>query len=292
MHDYYSLSPHPHLIAPDGRFVGEDLFASAQALLDGNYAKQHPASLAGWQAENRWLLVGASRVIVPTRDVDRRLRANIPSIQTIIAAHPADDRRWRAIAVAFQRDSALRICILGVVLPHKGVEILSACARLARANHDPIEFHVIGTTDRNRELLDLGVRISGPYTQEDLPHLLRGCGPHVLWYPAQCPETFSYTLSEGLQSGLPLVVPNLGAFPERVGARPWTWVREWNLEPEEWIDFFLSIRAENFANGAAPEPLGTPWDVTDQFYHGEYLAWATEERSAADETNLLRTAAE
>jgi glycosyltransferase involved in cell wall biosynthesis len=292
VHDYYTLSPHPHLIAPNGRFVGEDLYAAARQLLAGKYAKQHPASLAAWQAENRWLLLGASRVIVPTRDVDRRLRANIPSIQTIIAAHPAEERKWRPIKAPFERDARLRICVLGVVLLHKGVDILAACARLARANHDPIEFHVIGTTDRNRELLDLGVRITGPYSQEDLPHLLRGCSPHLLWYPAQCPETFSYTLSEGLHSGLPLVVPNLGAFPERVGARCWTWVREWNLEPEEWIDFFLSIRRENFAKSTPPEPVGVPWDITDEFYHEEYLDWACEDRTEADQTKLLRTAAE
>jgi glycosyltransferase involved in cell wall biosynthesis len=292
VHDYYVLSPHPHLIAPSGRFVGEDLYAAAGQLLDSPYAKAPPASLAAWQAENRWLLIDANRVIVPTRDVDQRLRASIPSIQTIVAAHPAYEHKWRAIKVPFEDNSALRICVLGVVQLHKGLDILSACARLARSNHDPIEFHVIGTTERNRELLDLGVRISGPYTQEDLPHLLRGCSPHLLWYPAQCPETFSYTLSEGLDSGLPLVVPDIGAFPERVGARPWTWVREWNLEPEEWIDFFLTIRRENFARGTPPKRVGTPWDISDQFYHEEYLEWAAEERSGVGRINSLRTAAE
>lgn len=38
-------------------------------------------------------------------------------------------------------------------------------------------------------------------------------------FPAQWPETYSYTLSHALASGLPIIAPNLGAFPERLSGR-------------------------------------------------------------------------
>ena len=38
----------------------------------------------------------------------------------------------------------------------------------------------------------------------------------MLLFAAQVPETFAYTLSVALQSGLPIVASALGAFPERL----------------------------------------------------------------------------
>src|SRR2546427_7883740 len=39
--------------------------------------------------------------------------------------------------------------------------------------------------------------------------------PDLAWFPAQWPETYSYTLSACLAAGLPIVAPEIGAFPER-----------------------------------------------------------------------------
>lgn len=38
----------------------------------------------------------------------------------------------------------------------------------------------------------------------------------LIWFPAQWPETYSYTLSACLLGGWPVVAPDLGAFAEKV----------------------------------------------------------------------------
>ena len=38
----------------------------------------------------------------------------------------------------------------------------------------------------------------------------------MLFFPAQVPETYAYTLSVALASGLPIVASALGALPERL----------------------------------------------------------------------------
>ena len=43
-----------------------------------------------------------------------------------------------------------------------------------------------------------------------LPRLLEWLQPDVAWFPAQWPETYSYTLSACLQAGLPVVAPASG----------------------------------------------------------------------------------
>jgi glycosyltransferase involved in cell wall biosynthesis len=274
-HDYYALSPQPHLIGRDGRFVGENLAAKAEELLEMSAAPTRPRSLTDWQAEHRWLLTEASRVIVPSHDVARRLHLHVPDLRPVVAAHPEVQNNIQSRRPVFSAGSPLRIALLGELALHKGLDVLSACARLAKAHRRLLEFQIIGAVDahRARELLDLGVRITGRYDHADLPRLIHECAPHLLWYPAQAPESFSYTLSEGLLSNLPMVVPDLGALAERVGGRPWTWVMPWDLDSAAWNRFFLTIREQNFVTGTPPAPVGLPWNVTDEFYHGEYLSW-------------------
>ncbi|MFZ7112438.1 MAG: hypothetical protein ACOWYE_12205, partial [Desulfatiglandales bacterium] len=72
--------------------------------------------------------------------------------------------------------------------------------------------------------------------------LISKSDPHLIWFPAQWPETYSYTLSAALESGRPLVVPDIGAFPERVRGRPLTWVEPWDKPSDRWLEFFLDLR--------------------------------------------------
>ena len=39
-----------------------------------------------------------------------------------------------------------------------------------------------------------------------------------------CPETYSYTLTTAIDSGLPIVATEIGALPERLTGRPQTWI--------------------------------------------------------------------
>jgi glycosyltransferase involved in cell wall biosynthesis len=276
VHDYHVLSPQPHLVGREGRFIGDDLRVFTQCeLVTFGIAPARPSSLAEWRGMTRWLLAEANRVIVPSHDVLRRLERFFPELRAVVAAHPESRRRSSApICVApAPADLPLRITLLGTIAPHKGAQVLAACAHMSKSERLPLEFQVIGDVVDAARLRELGVKISGSYVNSDLPRLLQEFNPHLIWFPAQCPETFSYTLSEGLSANLPLVVANIGALPERVGGRPWTWIENWNNTPSEWIKFFLTIREQNFLQGAPPKPTGRPWDVTDEFYHQDYFDW-------------------
>ena len=60
--------------------------------------------------------------------------------------------------------------------------------------------------------------MSGEYAEADLAALLAAERPDVLWFPAQWPETWTYTLSAAVASGAPVVAVDLGAFRERLAA--------------------------------------------------------------------------
>ncbi|OQY12673.1 MAG: hypothetical protein B6I31_02740 [Desulfobacteraceae bacterium 4572_19] len=68
--------------------------------------------------------------------------------------------------------------------------------------------------------------------------------PHLVWFPALWPETYSYTLSESLKVALPIVAPDIGSFAERLAGRPFSWIVPWDQSVSQRLDLFLSIREE------------------------------------------------
>ena len=99
--------------------------------------------------------------------------------------------------------------------------------------------------------------------------------PDLVWFPALWPETYSYTLSEVMRTGLPIVVPDLGAFPERVAGRPLTWVAHWDRSPEDWCAFFAQCRDD--LQGASGDKADLHWNDqylppgSKDFYRQQYL---------------------
>jgi glycosyltransferase involved in cell wall biosynthesis len=130
------------------------------------------------------------------------------------------------------------VAVLGVLAYHKGaVSVLSVASVCDPAR---LSIHVIGRAER--ELPQAPVTITGEYQEDELPALIAKVKPHVLWLPAQWPETYSYTLSAGIDSGLPIVASNIGALPERLAERPMTWLIEPQASADEWIGVFDKVR--------------------------------------------------
>jgi O-antigen biosynthesis protein len=94
--------------------------------------------------------------------------------------------------------------------------------------------------------------VTGSYRHEELPDLLAAARPHLIWFPALWPETYSYTLSAAMLSGAPIVAPNLGAFAERLSNRSWSWICPWDQSAADWSDLFVGLREAHFATGVPP----------------------------------------
>src|SRR6185437_3213268 len=86
VHDYYLLSPNPHLTGVDNRFVGEDLDAAKAELFAGNVASA--TDLASWRRHVDWLVTKSERIIVPSVDVAQRLTRWMGPLPLIICPHP------------------------------------------------------------------------------------------------------------------------------------------------------------------------------------------------------------
>lgn len=251
-HDYYAICPRLRL-ARRHRYCGERGVADCQDCL----GEQPPAAaddIIEWRSSNAWLLTHADRVLCPSRDVETRLRRHESGAALVFAPHQdGADATHLQVVRPMQPTRRLRIATLGALSRDKGADRFIQCAVESRKLGLPLEFRLLGFAEPRlpaRNAADLVV--TGPYDDKDLPRLIAEAAPDVVWFPAQWPETFSYVLSAAFKAGLPVVVPDLGAFPERVAGRPWSWVVPWDTQPDEMAQWFSEIRRQYFIPATPP----------------------------------------
>ena len=244
LHDYHPICPQYHLVAEDGRYCGEPDAAGCAACL-ARRPGQWGVDIATWRGAFARLLRGAARVIAPSQDVATRVRHYVPDLSIEVWPHPEEP------APAAPR--VARVAILGNLSPEKGLHVVAACARDARERGLPLAFRVLGsTTEPIPQAPNAPLTIYGQYVDAELPQLIAAEKPDVLLFAAQVPETYAYTLSVALQSGLPIVASALGAFPERLAGSPRSTTVPWNAPPAQWNDALLAA-----TRVAQPQPGGS-----------------------------------
>jgi hypothetical protein len=93
----------------------------------------------------------------------------------------------------------------------------------------PLEFVVIGFTDRPDLRALPNTRVLGAYAEADLPDLLARERCHLALFASVWPETYSYTLSQAFFAGLYPVAFDIGAIAARIRKAGWGLVLPFDL---------------------------------------------------------------
>jgi glycosyltransferase involved in cell wall biosynthesis len=269
VHDYYAICPQVNLLPwPDVPYCGEPGPAGCNGCIADRPA-YGARDILSWRKRHAWLFLEADRVICPSEDARARLERHGHADRAIVVPHePVAAAPW-FLAPPLLKGRKLRVAVLGVLADRKGAPSVIAVAEAA----DPaaIELHLIGYAE---ETLPATARdrivVSGEYAEADLPGLLARVQPHVVWFPAPWPETYSFTLSAAIDAGLPVVASRIGSFVERLHGRPMSWLVDPRASAEEWLRSFELVRAALAAprvKAAAP-----PRPAVADFYAGQYLA--------------------
>jgi GT2 family glycosyltransferase/glycosyltransferase involved in cell wall biosynthesis len=246
LHDYFAICPQYHLVTEHGQYCGEPDATGCAACLT-----RRPGlwglDITAWRGAFGQLLRGADRVIAPSHDVERRIRHYFPDLSIQVWPHPE--------VAPSPPPRIARVVVLGNLSPEKGLNVVAACAREARALELPLVFRLLGsTTEPIPQSPEVPLTIHGQYVDADLPGLIGAEKPDVILFPAQVPETYAYTLSVALASGLPIVASALGAFPERLAGHPRSATVPWNAPPAAWNEALLTA-AGLAQRPEAPSPV-------------------------------------
>lgn len=267
VHDYYLVNANPAMVDRNGRYVDE-----ARDDFDEQCAGYRPlpedVSASVWRENQRPLVAGAERVIFPSRDCAERFQFHFPVRNPVVAWHPdslelrtAPPPQWH-----YPEARPLRVLVLGALSKEKGADVLESVA--ASLAGRPIEFHLLGYAYRR---LGGGVICHGPYDNAEVFDLVRRIDPDLVWFPATWPETYSYTLSIAIAEQLPVVVPDLGAFAERVQGRPHSVITPWDKSTTEWREFWEGI-LEHRQLPASEFTVPSEDVASGDFYLEDYLA--------------------
>jgi GT2 family glycosyltransferase/glycosyltransferase involved in cell wall biosynthesis len=272
LHDWFLLCPQVTMLPrPGADFCGDPGPAACNACIAAR--PSHGArDILTWRRDHAWLLLEADRVLCPSDDARLRLLRHVPEARAVLVAHePVPPGRWPMSKPPPPREGEpLRVAVLGVLAASKGADAVIALAGTV----DPatLSLHLIGYPEEPLPpRIAARVACTGEYRESDLPDLIAGIRPHVLWFPAQWPETYSYTLSAAIEAGLPIVASRIGAFPERLAGRPLTWLCEPGSKPARWLAAFAQARKALKSRATPRVPVRAP---VGDFYGASYTAMA------------------
>jgi O-antigen biosynthesis protein len=247
LHDYYAICPQISL-TQGNRYCEETGEESCHHCLQQRPAPGH-ADIQTWRSNYHGLLKNAARVFAPSDDVAQRIQHCFQDISVVVSPHPdlKDSNIAPVLPLHVAPGEALRIAVIGALSPIKGADLLEKAALHAKQQKLALEFYLLGcayrslSTHPKSQLYDLGTYNNDAELQAQLTELK----PHVAWFPAQWPETYSYTLSAVLATGLPIVSTDLGAFHERIAGRAYSWVLPNTASAREWNKLFSQLQQGN-----------------------------------------------
>ena len=277
-HDYYTFCPQISLTDASNRYCGELGLEQCTRCLVRSPAPGGK-SITVWRAKYREFLQRARTVYAPSIDAAMRMRKFLGQ-DVVVAPHTDLNETEQATPGrpprVLQTTDRLRVAVIGALSPIKGADVLEDVATLAASQGAALDFHLIGYAYRHlKGPPDANLAVHGAYQESELPALLARIQPDLLWFPAQWPETYSYTLSAAIASGLPILATDLGAHSERLRGRNASWIKPWSESPAQWLATLEGLRTEVFlhiypassvATSAAPTPAA--WAYRTHYWAG------------------------
>lgn len=212
LHDYYPCCPFVNTFV-SGNWNCESISEGKCDLCSKQYHVEAP-----WLLRNRSkrLFKACKKVTVPSEDMKKRLEGVFPLESFIVVPH--HENFMPPIEKKNRSEQNFTIAVLGAILSDaKGSSFVCKLAEELKDNHSDVRLILIGSSDRPKKLIKAGVSILGAYKNEqEVRDILQREKVDVCMIPSVCPETYCYTLSIGLRSGLPTFVFDLGAQAERL----------------------------------------------------------------------------
>ncbi len=224
VHDTYPAWPLLH----DERNPDTSAF-DREALAEGLAQAGPGFLLAGPDAEQWWALredyvaalsAAGATLVAPSDFARRRACAITPPLAALpwrVVPHGvAPLAALPATSPPRSHDAPLRVLVPGRVEGGKGERLL---APLLAALPPGVEVVLLGSGHAGARFEGLPqVQVHRDYRREDLPGWIAELAPDLALLPSTVPETFSYTLSEMLALGVPVLCASPGAPQERLQA--------------------------------------------------------------------------
>ena len=174
---------------------------------------------AAWTALRRdfvrEVVANGVRIVAPSPSVRNHYLEFLPDLKPYFQVIPHGVRPFDAapLPLEFKDGKRLRIVVLGSLAAHKGAALLDAIRQELLSFAD---LYLIGCGDEGQQFDRKGITLVPVYRRDELPDLLGSIRPDLGLLLSVVPETFSYTLQELFDLGIPALATRLGSFADRI----------------------------------------------------------------------------
>ncbi|WP_339538247.1 glycosyltransferase [Pseudomonas sp. RA_15y_Pfl2_54] len=262
VHDYYWLCGNPTLTNEQGVYAGQYV----DGTVNPNFLLPEGISTELWRDQLRGFIESAKTIVFPSEYTLAIYKQHYALRNPVVAAHVEEKRAISSAVSSVPLKFRYNVGVIGALGKEKGADYLEQIAEKAASVNAPLNFRLIGFGYRELK----GILNTGRYDSHRLSSLITESDFDLILFPSQCPETYSYTLSYALESGLPIIAPDIGAFPERLSGRDHTLVYQYGTEPAALVaeinEFVKKLAAGE--NVTAPQHANSLLDRT--FYTSTY----------------------
>jgi len=224
LHEYYFWCINCIMLAPDFCWFEKDEEKCSECLSRNNYQ-----IYKGYVKERRkyinYLLQMADRVIVPSfyvKNVFLNLYRGLAEERWSVIEFGVDSNLLKDFArnennaTNSIRNHKFSLGFLGNFLHYKGNKTFLNLINHFK-NSENVNFSIIGNVfDHTLIPSYRNLYVAGGYTRGNVLNKIHQSNPDMILLLSNWPETFSYTLSEAIASGVPVIATDAGALRERV----------------------------------------------------------------------------
>lgn len=217
IHDFYAICPSQHLMDLNGRYCNvpinhSDCNACLKKNTAAHWASNRPIDIAEWRSPFAKLFAAAHVISIFDPSSINILHKAFQLKDSKLNIIPHNDGYFKC-SNPMDLSGRLHIGVLGTLIAAKGAAVVNELAEYFMQQGMYIPITIVG-----QSLVSTLPRINvlGPYENNALPEILSHEGINVILMPTIVPETFSYTISEAMKMGLPIVAFDIGAQGNRV----------------------------------------------------------------------------
>lgn len=224
LHDYYTVCPKITMINQSKQLcVGKDSDRQCADCLTEKGIYPTTNYITAWRIDHSNALSISEKIIVPSESSKKIITHYFPQLNSKLAVieHGIPDiykkRQFNYNSEEFH------VAFIGGINAEKGSHISYELIKNGPSN---IKWHLFGVWGYNElSMLDKKNYIkTGLYEREELPQLLENYEIDLVCILPLLSETYCYTLSEAVASGIPVIVTNVGALGERVKRMECGWL--------------------------------------------------------------------
>ena len=231
LHDYYSVCLRINKIYKNVEYCNNpDLMTCATCMENKEITiKRNIIIVKKWQEYWHKYLKQCDYIICPSEAAKIEINKLYSDVDIRVIEHGIDIKKKKS---NIEIDGNNNIAFVGAIGIHKGSNILRELVKNKKASR--IKIHLFGKLDIPMNSYKNFIN-HGRYIREELPKLLNKNDIKIVCLFSTWPETYSYTLTEAVASGIPVIAFDFGAIAERIKKYNLGWTIPINSNTDEII---------------------------------------------------------